>query len=234
ASSALLSEFLKRRGELLSVDGEGPIDCVEYPFLCDQSLNCKEAPLTAAENETMNVHIAQNGKANLRSWCRADPMYAKPLQSCILDGNLDGYAAEMFRAQQEINLTGGDAIYCFAAKHCENDERSKVTTLEEARTFCDKLYGKRWKNVGWNDFMAVFAEGQEMATGHIPKDLVAGNILQKVRRSADISAMTACAMGNFQCDVAYCRKNFCNAQYQARYREWLWSIHVESTRVSGS
>ncbi|CAK9105160.1 unnamed protein product, partial [Durusdinium trenchii] len=170
ASSALLSEFLKRRGELLSVDGEGPIDCVEYPFLCDQSLNCKEAPLTAAENETMNVHIAQNGKANLRSWCRADPMYAKPLQSCILDGNLDGYAAEMFRAQQEINLTGGDAIYCFAAKHCENDERSKVTTLEEARTFCDKLYGKRWKNVGWNDFMAVFAEGQEMATGHIPKD----------------------------------------------------------------
>lgn len=100
---------------------------------------------------------------------------------------------------------------------------------------------------------------------------MAGNILQKVRRSADISvawlsglavqswstepvqcvqscqqfvertessislqAMTACAMGNFQCDVAYCRKNFCNAQYQARYREWLWSIHVESTRVSGS
>ena len=35
-------------------------------------------------------------QANLRSWCRAYPMYSTSVQRCIVDGNPHGYAQELF------------------------------------------------------------------------------------------------------------------------------------------
>lgn len=37
-------------------------------------------------------------------------------------------------------------------------------------------------------------------------------------------AMTACAMGNFQCDLAYCRMNYCNSpEHKSRFGNLSWS-----------
>lgn len=232
ANVASMQQFLKQRYELLSDptwEGEGrPVDCAQYSMFCDKKLKCAEEPLTAGEKEAMDSQIAQAGKANLRSWCRAYPMYSTSVQKCIVEGSPDGYAEEMFRSQQKLKLTGADAIYCFVAGHCNNTEVNETTTIEEASAFCDKHYGERWTKIGWKDFMAVLARALEMGTTHqIPKEwnVTGWNSLMKLaHHEADISAMTACAMGNFQCDVAYCKKNYCTSpKYRAKFGNLSWS-----------
>jgi len=45
-----------------------------------------------------------------------------------------------------------------------------------------------------------------------------------VKNLSAVSAMTACAMGNFHCDVAYCKRSFCNSDsYRAKFGNLSWS-----------
>jgi len=232
ADAASMHQTLQDRYKLLSNptwEGDGSqVDCQKYPMFCDKKLNCAEDPLTSAEKLAMDSHIAQNGKANLRSWCHAYPMYSTSVQRCILDGNPRGYAEEMFQAQQKLKLTSADAMYCFVAGHCNNTEVTEATTQVEASAICDKLYGQRWTQIGWNDFMGVLARALELSTTHhVPKEwkVTGWNSLVKLaRHEANISAMTACAMGNFQCDLAYCRMNYCNSpEHKSRFGNLSWS-----------
>eukprot|EP00438_Fugacium_kawagutii_P020274 Skav227631 [mRNA] locus=scaffold3692:45399:48201:+ [translate_table: standard] len=147
-------------------------------------------------------------------------------------------APRMFQAQQKLKLTSADAIYCFVAGHCNNTEVTETTTQVEASAICDKLYGQRWTKVGWNDFMGVLARALELSTTHhVPKDrwewnVTGWNSLVKLARHEaeisvtwrDLEAMTACAMGNFQCDLAYCKTNYCNSpKYISKFGNLSWS-----------
>ncbi|CAE7348405.1 unnamed protein product [Symbiodinium natans] len=211
-------------------DGEGSaVDCAKYPMFCTKKLNCSKEPLTKAEKEKMDTQIATSGgQANLRSWCRAYPMYSTSMQKCIVESDSRGYAREMFKAQQKLKLTGADAIYCFVSGHCNNTQVTDKTSMHEAEGICDKIYGQTWKHLGWNDYMAVLARALEVATKHhIPKEWNFtgwSSLVRLARHEAGISAMTACAMGNFQCDVTYCQLNYChNDRFRAKFGNFSWA-----------
>lgn len=232
ADSVSMQQILQHRYQLLSNptwEGEGSqVDCHKYPMFCDKKLNCAEDPLTPAEKSAMDSQIALRGKANIRSWCRAYPMYSTSVQRCIVEENPRGYAQEMFQAQKNLKLTSADAMYCFMAGHCNNTEVTEATTQTEASAICDKLYGQRWTKIGWNDFMGVLARALELSTTHhVPKEwnVTGWNSLVKLaHHEAEISAMTACAMGNFQCDLAYCKMNYCNSpKFRSRFGNLSWS-----------
>ncbi|CAJ1335551.1 unnamed protein product [Effrenium voratum] len=155
-------------------------------------------------------------------------MYSITMQKCIVEEDPHSYAQEMFQYQQKLKLVGADAIYCFVAGHCNNTEVTERTTMSEAEQVCNKRYGSRWTEVGWTDFMAVLARALELGTTHqIPKEWKVtgwGSLVKLARREADISAMTACAMGNFQCDVAYCKMNYCDSpKFRAKFGNLSWS-----------
>lgn len=209
----------------------GPVDCNAYPMFCDKKVNCAEQPLTAADRTALNSRLATNdGRANPRAWCLAYPMYATSVQKCIVSGDPAGYAHAMYESQTKMKLTGADAIYCFVAGHCNNTEASDHANVEEAEAMCDRLYTRsRWTSVGWTDFLDVMNKALELGKNHrLPKewqDKVTswGSLVKLARHEAQISAMTACAMGNFQCDLAYCRINYCNnPTYRAHYGNLSW------------
>ncbi|CAE7747785.1 Cacna1h, partial [Symbiodinium sp. CCMP2456] len=149
-------------------------------------------------------------------------MYSTSMQKCIVEGDSRGYGREMFKSQQKLKLTSADAIYCFVSGHCNNTQVTEKTTMQEAQGICNKLYGQRWTELGWKDYMAVLARALEVATKHhIPKEWNFtgwGSLVKIARHEAGISAMTACAMGNFQCDVTYCQMNYChNDRFRAKF-----------------
>ncbi|CAJ1408465.1 unnamed protein product, partial [Effrenium voratum] len=232
AASTQSMQWLVNRRALALIgptwDGQGSsVDCQAHPMFCHEKVKCQE-PLSDAEKQSMDKHIAPGGKANLRSWCRAYPMYSITMQKCIVEEDPHSYAQEMFQYQQKLKLVGADAIYCFVAGHCNNTEVTERTTMSEAEQVCNKRYGSRWTEVGWTDFMAVLARALELGTTHqIPKEWKVtgwGSLVKLARREADISAMTACAMGNFQCDVAYCKMNYCDSpKFRAKFGNLSWS-----------
>lgn len=211
-------------------EGEGSaVDCKKFPMFCTKKLNCSKDPLTESEKTALETRIASSsGKANLRSWCRAYPMYSTSMEKCIVEGDSRGYGREMFKSQQKLKLTSADAIYCFVSGHCNNTQVTEKTTMQEAEGICNKLYGQRWTELGWKDYMAVLARALEVATKHhIPKEWNFtgwGSLVKIARHEAGISAMTACAMGNFQCDVTYCQMNYChNDRFRAKFGNFSWS-----------
>eukprot|EP00439_Symbiodinium_sp_Y106_P040601 s1756_g4.t8 len=229
-------------------EGEGiAVDCKKFPMFCTKKLNCSkdllmshelqtpasEDPLTESEKSAMETRIAtSSGKANLRSWCRAYPMYSTSMQKCIVESDSRGYGREMFKSQQKLKLTSADAIYCFVSGHCNNTQVTEKTTMQEAEGICNKLYGQRWTELGWKDYMAVLARALEVATKHhIPKEWNFtgwGSLVKIARHEAGISAMTACAMGNFQCDVTYCQMNYChNDRFRAKFGNFSWSAQAQ-------
>eukprot|EP00931_Biecheleriopsis_adriatica_P070603 TRINITY_DN44374_c0_g1_i1.p1 TRINITY_DN44374_c0_g1~~TRINITY_DN44374_c0_g1_i1.p1 ORF type:complete len:347 (+),score=95.87 TRINITY_DN44374_c0_g1_i1:39-1043(+) len=223
-------EERRQQGKLNQVQpSDGPVDCGKYPMFCSPKVNCSQSPLTAAERKSYETRLATaDGKANQRSWCLAYPMYATSVQKCIVEGDARGYAKEMFESQKKLKLVEADAIYCFVAGHCNNTEVTDKTTMEQAEAVCDKLYGhERWTHIGWNDFMGVLARALELGTTHkVPKEWnVTGwpSLVKLAHHEAEISAMTACAMGNFQCDVAYCKANYCeNPSFRQKFGNLSW------------
>jgi len=208
----------------------GPVDCEKYPMFCDPKVNCAQQPLTADDKAALQTRLAtSDGKANLRTWCMAYPMYATSVQKCIVEGDPKGYAKEMFESQKKLKLVSADAIYCFVAGHCNNTEVTDSTTVQEAEAVCDKLYGHaRWSNIGWKDFMEVLARALQLGRDHkIPKEWnVTGwsSLVKLARHEAEISAMTACSMGNYQCDIAYCKANYCDDPgMRAKFGNLSWS-----------
>jgi len=208
---------------------EPTVNCSEYPVFCDSKLNCSGNPMTAADRAAWEKQLATpDGHANLRSWCMVYPMYATSVSKCIVEDSKLEYAQAMYKDQSKAQLTEADAVYCFVAGHCNNTEVTVNTTLQEAEGICSERYGDRWKDVGWADFMGVVsrARAEMSSTKQAWSEGRASwsELVALARQEAEISAMAACAMGNYQCDVFYCQANYCqNDDYLQRFGNLSWA-----------
>jgi len=184
-----------------------PFDCEKYPFMCQAPFNCQRStPLEQAR--TTFTMATQDGHANLHLWC-ASPQYADTLvKNCLVDKDLKRSGWAMFNA----TLRGAfgpitkelDGSYCFIEGHCSNEAVTEHTTLEEAEQMCDERYGHDgWAvSFGCKDLM----EAQWMFGATTPN----GFKHTKVTRAF---LKAACAMGNFHCDVMYCKETYCKNPY---------------------
>eukprot|EP00930_Biecheleria_cincta_P046124 TRINITY_DN31812_c0_g1_i1.p1 TRINITY_DN31812_c0_g1~~TRINITY_DN31812_c0_g1_i1.p1 ORF type:complete len:325 (+),score=30.69 TRINITY_DN31812_c0_g1_i1:144-1118(+) len=233
-SSALHRLFKRRRTASAKEDptgpSSGPVNCSAYPMFCNSKVDCATNPLTPEERKTYDKQLATaSGKANLRTWCLAYPMYSTSVQKCIVEGDSQGYARATFETQKKLKLLDADAIYCFVAGHCNNTEVTDSTTVEQAEAICDRRYGReRWASIGFKDFMDVLGRALKLGNTHqVPKEWHVtgfGSPVKLARHETDIMAMTACAMGNYRCDVAYCQTNYCNEpSYRARFGNFSWT-----------
>lgn len=205
------------------------VNCSEYPMFCNPKVDCAANPITLANRADWDKRLATaDGHTNLRAWCMAYPLYGTSLQKCVLDGDSIGYAQETFAAQTQFNLVRADAVYCFVAGHCNNTEVNVNTTTKEAEEICDQKYGhEQWTKVGWQDFMNVLARAQQLVKEgtealHEQKTSWA-DLVKLAKHESDISAMTACAMGNYHCDVFYCKQNYCHNPEFASFARLSWA-----------
>lgn len=205
------------------------VDCAQYPMFCDPKVNCGAEPLTDAEVERMSTQLATpDGRANPRSWCLAYPMYSTSVQKCIIEGDAVGYAKEMFLSQAKLDLLEADAVYCFVAGHCNSTAITPRTTMAEAEQVCDKVYGHdQWTNVGWREFLGVLTRAIQLGTTRtIPPEWNVTSweqIVALARHESRISALVGCAMGNYHCDVAYCKLNYCTSpEYRSKFGMLAW------------
>jgi len=214
-----------------SADAHGiPVNCSRHPMFCHPEVNCADAPITTDERAAWDMKLAtEDGHANLRSWCMVYPKYTTPLQKCVLERDPKGYSQEAFAAQKKANLVMADAVYCFVAGHCNNTAVTASTTMLEAEAICDAKYGHdRWTNVGFREFVGVLNRAQRTMAAQTQNLLEHrsswADLVHLARHESDISAMTACAMGNYHCDVVYCQDHYCHDESYARFAKLSWRL----------
>lgn len=194
--------------------------CDEHPHMCKAPFNCH----TAKWSDT--IPLAKNGHANVQSWCAPKSARFAPtlVKHCLVEHDLPKSALAVFNQQLITGANELDGSYCFMEGHCTNTEVTDNTTLEEAEKMCDRRYG----HAGWtgNYFaidtipMEVKAMLDMMAFPHIPgMDKSTGFHEQKITK---MFLKLACSMGNYHCDVQYCKHTFCKiSHYRKRYQHLL-------------
>mmetsp|Transcript_122805 Transcript_122805/g.358421 ORF Transcript_122805/g.358421 Transcript_122805/m.358421 type:complete len:253 (-) Transcript_122805:12-770(-) len=170
--------------------------CSIYPVACREPFSCGQPKEEKAERKRMYSQIAlQDGHANLQAWCssvfRTD--YVEYVDQC-LRGNMQASADIVYDMQRKLSPDGSllkaDAEYCVAAGHCENTDVSENTTLTDAELMCDRKYTRSaWTTLGIQDLVSA------------PRTMTP--------ETAPVWGQLACAMGNFHCDVMYCRLKHC-------------------------
>lgn len=187
----------------------GAVDCTATPALCSGLLRCDKEPFTNADELRMLARIADSGgHANLRSWCASASVgfATNIVQHCLVNHDLKTSAQLTYKHQVASGAGDYDGSYCFMEGHCDNTEVTYDTTLEEAEAMCDRRYP------GWNTFGLVDVLEPRLLTN------LFSDFLPKAEpglspRSSRFFAKTACAMGNYHCDVIYCRDTYCKMDY---------------------
>lgn len=220
---SLLSDRLK---VFKKVDTQSslPFPCQKFPYMCKAPLNCHEV------SQRDLLPLAQNGHANVRSWCNLIlfAFWESIGKECIANHDLTKNSLELFNVQSHLMLQELDASYCFFEGHCSNRWANPNTTIEEAEQMCDHRFG----HDGWtsNFFMSdlkplVIKTLLDTIFFHpltAPLELINGIHEQKLTR---FFAKLACVMGNFHCDVQYCKQTYCSMKhYQDKYKHLLPKI----------
>lgn len=219
-SSLLLSGRLKAL-EKLETQSSRPFPCKQFPYMCTAPLNCHEVSL--AEMFPLSI----DGHANLRTWCNPflSLFWESLAKECIVNSNLEKSGNDLYDLQSYFMAQEVDASYCFLEGHCSNMEVNPNTTIEEAEKMCDKRFG----HDGWtgNFFMSdipplVTRSFLDTISLIPPIEPFNGIHEQKFTR---FFAKLACVMGNYHCDVQYCKQTYCQIKhYQRKYMHLLPSI----------
>jgi len=208
ASSNLLIDRIKALAGAGQPAPPTGFDCQKHPKLCQAPFNCQSWNMAEGVGYAFQG-MAADGQPNLRTWCMA-PQYDDYIHACIVEKNLKKAGEIQF--QWSLNQHSGtdemDGSYCFIEGHCTNTAVSDNTTLEEARQMCDDRYGRS----GWSDFgkltkMLAVIPSMFKPGAHDPKTGFHSLEVTKVFLKA------ACAMGNYHCDVGYCRETYCKKPY---------------------
>lgn len=184
------------KGSLSLESGTIPEEkCQELPAACEAPFNCRRKT-----HKSMFKDMTQttNGHPNPNAWCHTP--YLQFAIQCIKEKNMLKAAHTLWNAQNE-KTRDMDAQYCFAAGHCNmtsiNETKYRAfnrstitenTTMEEMEAHCNNLYGDVWKHKAILDFFHANADGMGKNNEY---------------------AHMACAMGNWHCDVTYCREFYC-------------------------
>jgi len=184
-------------------------DCEKYPHMCQEPFNCHVVDPLPAFAGAVIQGVAHNG-ANLRFWCLA-PGYQDFVHQCLVEKDLVKAGHTQFEQTKSgkfgEHVYEVDGSYCFIEGHCLNTAVTENTTSAEASKMCDARFGhERWTSFGSlgskdtlefvkqkSDF---FSKGNQ-SNGMPGNELTTGFLL------------AACAMGNYHCDVMYCRETYC-------------------------
>jgi len=217
--TSLLGEALRR-----SRFGRRPLDgpaaphfnCSAEPVLCEPPFNCHKQKLVTA-----SLALA-DGRPNYSTWCESpDMLAALKCQRC----DLEGYGRELHKAQLSIPVIGRATKvvgyhYCFAFGHCDNVEVTLRTRVREAEAMYDQKFGQLWRRLAREE------------PGVVVQGLVPGRYSRDFNKSEACFAELACAMGNYHCDMKYCRQEFCHSpEFVTKYdRVGRWHKAQERER----
>eukprot|EP00413_Alexandrium_margalefii_P011417 CAMPEP_0204546616 /NCGR_PEP_ID=MMETSP0661-20131031/22160_1 /ASSEMBLY_ACC=CAM_ASM_000606 /TAXON_ID=109239 /ORGANISM="Alexandrium margalefi, Strain AMGDE01CS-322" /LENGTH=271 /DNA_ID=CAMNT_0051553451 /DNA_START=62 /DNA_END=877 /DNA_ORIENTATION=+ len=217
ASSAASSQALARSvaGRAMAMSkttGFQAFNCTAHPKLCQPPFDCQT--FTEAEYNTILVRgMAPEGRANLRTWCFS-PDYEDYIGACVQEKDLVKAAKIQFRWSVDRHSTTGvdelDGSYCFIEGHCSNEAVTNETTMEEAEQMCDERYGRE----AWSKIGSIWKVPELPNFGN-PKAADKTTGFHDPKITAFFLKM-ACAMGNYHCDVVYCKETYCKDPYFVR------------------
>jgi len=211
ASSASRMELIKKAatGQWPQLPGQPTFkfNCTAMPGFCQPPFNCQQwTPSNLARNFWDGG--APGGNPNFGMWC-ASPQYYDYMDACINHKDLVKAAKVQFlwSVNQHNSVDELDGSYCFIEGHCSNTAVTNETTLEEASQMCDQRYGRK----GWSEFgrWDTIQESSEAMQG-MPKDPKNGF---KNTKTTTLFLKMACLMGNYHCDVMYCKETYCKDPY---------------------
>merc|ERR1719414_2914928 len=136
------------------------------------------------------------------------------VHTCIVEKDL--VKAAQIQYQWSLDQRNGidelDGSYCFIEGHCSNTAVTNSTTLEESYQMCDYRYGRRsWTKIGSLMSLVSVLKPLHESMGS-PYDGFHNTEVTKVFLKA------ACAMGNYHCDVMYCKETYCKMKhYKDKY-----------------
>jgi len=200
-------------------------NCATYPKMCEAPFNCDKDDGTISYQSMWLQGMAVQGPY-MKSWCDSAD-YQDYAYECLVTKDLvkaghiqyNNTKAGKF-APNAFELVGS---YCFIEGHCLNTAVTNSTTLEEANLMCDERYGhERWARYGSSSSSDIPSDAL------VPKDSSNGF---EGQQSTTTALVAACAMGNYHCDVIYCKETYCKDEYMVKkYGHWLQDLGwTEST-----
>mmetsp|Transcript_97013 Transcript_97013/g.283542 ORF Transcript_97013/g.283542 Transcript_97013/m.283542 type:complete len:277 (+) Transcript_97013:82-912(+) len=182
-------------------------NCTAAPGFCQAPFNCHQwKPESLARLPFEGA--APGGHPNFGMWCPS-PAYHDYMDACINQKDLVKAAKLQFSwsVNQRNSVDELDGSYCFIEGHCSNEAVTNATTLEESNQMCDQRYGRK----GWSEFgrWDTIQESSEAMQG-MPKDPKNGF---KNTKTTTFFLKMACLMGNYHCDVMYCKETYCKDPY---------------------
>jgi len=217
-SGAEQEGLLQGRARMLKEMGRGgeaaAFDCQKYPAFCGAPFNCQlphKPELPRAKNE----------HANLETWC-TQAQYYPYMKACVVDKDLKKAAQVQYQwSLDNRGPQGGvdelDGSYCFMEGHCSNEAVTENTTMEEAEKMCDFRYGhKGWAH--WDLSQEPRAIASSLLFGKFLASNTTGFHDRKLTR---FFLKAACAMGNYHCDVMYCKETYCKKDYYIKKYQHL-------------
>ncbi|CAL1130074.1 unnamed protein product [Cladocopium goreaui] len=168
--------------------------CARAPWMCAAPFDCLNTTGQVETLQELKQHLAKPSGVNLQSWCHANPTQWQPGFECIIKQDLQGYAALMRQSSIEYHYEIYDASYCFMSGHCENDQVTLNTTVQEAEQLCDERFPEPqgWRSVGLQFPMPS------------PPFWTMADVKQ--------IELLACATASYHCDVIYCRQTYCQME----------------------
>lgn len=196
-------------------------NCVKEPQYCGSPLFCEQGLPQASDVVQWFYQLAHNGQANVKTWCMTRAFSDSIVKECLWKRDLLTNGRRSLEEQAANHIDEIDASYCFIAGYCKKDDQGQWAvpvannaTLQDGVELCDAKFGRaRWtdefgiKDVIWSLWLAtVFHGGIDKTCGFLDRD------------TPMMFAKLGCAMGNFHCDMVYCRTSYCeNNYYLSRY-----------------
>jgi len=220
-----------------NIDVKRGFNCSSHPALCVEPFNCQT--YDGPQGLDIGAAIAKNGRANLQSWCQ-EPQYHEFLSQCIVEKDLVKAGQIQYNntkaGKHGPNTFQMDGSYCFIEGHCLNRAVHANTTLPEAEAQCNARFGHTaWTTFGDPQSPDTMTHANFMSTRH-KLDLSKGFQDQESTRGF---LLLACAMGNYHCDVMYCKETYCKDQEMIqKYSHFLddlgWTKTTEEWFVGAS
>jgi len=192
-------------------------DCASYPAFCAAPFDCHKTNRLELHGWARNGW-ASEGRPNWKTWC-LDSRYAPYAGRCAA-GDLAGAALLQFQrttageyGEHTMEL---DASACFMDGHCANAAVTSSTTVEEAVRMCDERFGRK----AWSTFGSESSPPENRMGFALDGLTDYSNGFASVNQTRPYM-LAACAMGNYHCDVMYCRHYCGDERYVRKYGHLL-------------
>jgi len=189
-------------------------NCSQVPAFCRKPFNCGGEPVkTGAQGHAV---ATEDGHPNFQAWCNVYPVFAKPMASCAA-GKLKEYGHLMYAEQKaastgplKVNISNIDAQYCFMAGHCSNTKVKDGMNVSDMERMCDAKFGRD----EWTTNFHMISGLAKATMGGVFAGKIHTNFWHPMLVTIDAGFSTAfaklaCAMGNYHCDVMYCKETYC-------------------------